>query len=299
VLGCGRIAVFGDYLYMTVRQTDLVFAQVVDGCTAAAVPRGAAGIANPDYSPGFRLGAGFALTPCNSIRASYMWWDSGTTSSIAAPDGLFIRSQLAFPATQNCAADSGAASVRYDHDLRIADLEFKSIVAQRCNSHIGAIVGVRYAHLEQDLVSDFSILGDTNVTTGITFDGIGPRLGVEGEVYGRGGLFGYGRGLVSFLVGSFSADFTQSNNFVGVQAQTTYDNDRIVPMLDLELGDGWMSQGGCVVVRVGYMYQAWFNTVTTPSLINAIGANNFTTNGDNLQDCLTFDGLTARVEFRF
>lgn len=300
LFGCGRIAIFADYLYLTVRGTDLAFAQPRDGCTSLAVPRGAVGTADPDFNSGYRVGAGFALSPCNSIRVSYLSFESTTNSSITAPDGLFIHSLLTFPTTQSCAADSvGAASAKFDHDLRQVDLEFKSIFASSCRASLGYIVGVRYAHLEQGLTSNFIILGDTAVDTSIKFDGVGPRLGVEGEVYGGGGFFGYGRGLANFLVGHFSASFAQTNVFAGTQAQTSYDNDRVVPVFDLELGVGWQSQGGNLVVRVGYLIEAWCNTVTTPDFIEGVRASNFTTNGGNLRDWMTFDGLTARVEVRF
>jgi len=39
--------------------------------------------------------------------------------------------------------------------------------------------------------------------------------------------------------------------------------------------------------------------VTTPDFIHGVQTNNFTTNGNNLQNTLSFDGLTARIAFHF
>ena len=67
-------------------------------------------------------------------------------------------------------------------------------------------------------------------------------------------------------------------------------------MLDLELGVGWTSCGGRLHLAAGYLFSAWLNTLQTDEWIDAVNANRFTDVGD---DTMTFDGLTARAEYRF
>ena len=76
---------------------------------------------------------------------------------------------------------------------------------------------------------------------------------------------------------------------------TSWQAGRVVPVLDLELGAGWTSPGGCLRLSAGYLVSAWFNTVTTEDFIRAVQANDFVDLGDNL----TFDGLRANAEWRF
>jgi hypothetical protein len=161
------------------------------------------------------------------------------------------------------------------------------------------LIGARYAHLEQDFRGDFSILGATTVTTNIEFDGVGPRIGMEGECHAKYGFFVFGRGFANFLVGEFKANYLQTNVFAGVQANTSIEDSRIVPNFDLELGVGWQSRNGRFRIMGGYYLSCWFNTLTTPSFIQGVQNSNFTTNGDNFRDRLLFDGLMARLEVRF
>jgi hypothetical protein len=141
--------------------------------------------------------------------------------------------------------------------------------------------------------------GDTLVSTHINFDGVGPRIGLDGSVKCSHGLYLYGRGTANFLAGHFGADFTQINSFAGNQGFIDYTDDRVVTILELELGVGWTNAKRNVHVMVGYYLAAWFDAVTTNDFITAVGANNFTTNGNNLENTITLDGLMARVEFRF
>src|SRR5262249_50794406 len=151
--------------------------------------------------------------PCSSIRASFTWFDNGTHGHLEAPDGSFIHSLVVAPNTTTCDMTSLAATAALDIGFKLADVDFRHIFCQGPHCAISWVAGIRYAHLNQDFSSDFSILGTTNVTTHINFDGVGPRVGLEGE-YGLGrGFLVYGRGIVNLLAGHFGADFLQQNTF--------------------------------------------------------------------------------------
>ncbi len=296
-----RCMVFGDFLYLQARGADVPFAQPFDGVNPLSVPKGTVGVADPDYAPGFRVGAGFALGKSGQegIFVSYSRYESNTDASIDAPTGLVLRSFAVFPSTLNAAADSLRASARYDIDFHVADADYRKVFCVTDTYRMYWLAGSRFAHLDQDLRGTFSILGKTTVNSSINFDGFGPRLGLGGECLCGHGFYMYGSGVANILFGHFGASYLQRNVFAGTQARTDIGDDRIVPNLELELGMGWTSPSGCLSLRSGYLVSTYCNTMTTNSLIQGVRASNFTTNGDNFRDTLTFDGFTTRIEMRY
>jgi hypothetical protein len=298
--GDHRTGAFADLLYWRVRGTDVIYGQPRDGIGVLSVPRGEQGIVEPDYAVGFRVGGEFALGECSSIEASYLWWQNQSHSHLEAPAGTVIQSALTLPQTANAAADSLSANANTSFTLQVVDGVFKHTL---CTDHshyaVNWLAGARFAHLSEELHGDFTILGATAVDTHINFDGAGPRVGLEGELVGRGGLMVFGRGAANLLAGHFGAEYLQQNIFAGVQGVTNYRSDRIVPVLELELGVGWVSPGGNIRASAGYYVAGWFNSFTTPDLIQGVQTSNFTTNGNNLRDTITFDGVMARLEIRF
>jgi hypothetical protein len=290
---------YGEIMYLTVRGADVPFAQPFDGVNALAVPRGAVGVADNDYNIGYRVGGGITLGDDAMFTASFARYESTTNAAIDVPTGLVIRSLLTFPTTANAASDSLHATARYDIDFTQVDADYRKIFYCSGDSMLYWLAGARYAHLQQDLLGTFSILGTTTVTSSINFDGGGPRLGAGGQQKFGCGFFAYGEGVVNLLAGHFGASYVQRNVFAGTQASTSVDDDRIVPVLDLQLGVGWTSPNGAISVRLGYQISSWFNTLTTTSLVEGVRNTNYTTNGDNFRDTLTFDGVVGRVELRY
>jgi hypothetical protein len=228
------------------------------------------------------------------------WWESQDSHGITAPNGTFIQSYLTLPGIQSAAADSAAASGTLGLQLLSGDIAYTHLLCgiPECFA-VHWLVGGRYAYLRENLDSTFTILGQTNVATHINFDGGGPRVGLEGEVFAKCGLSVYGRGTVDLLAGHWGATYSQNNAFAGNQGLTNFSSDRVVPVLELQLGVSWTSPKGHVLVRAGYEVDAWFNSVTTPGFIQSVQNSNFTTNGNNLRDTITFDGVVGHLEFRF
>jgi hypothetical protein len=289
---------FVDFLYLSPKGVDVPFAQPRNSATLFSVPVGRVGVASPDYQPGYRVGMAFELDPTATLECTYSHQENGKHSSIVAPPGAFIQSLLTFPNTPNVASDSHAASADYKIDFHLADVDFTDCLFSGKNGCIRYLLGGRFAHLGQKFDADYTIDGSTVVTTDVKFDGGGPRAGLEGERH-FGHFLVYAKGVGNLLAGRFRASFDQRNALVGEQANTSLKSDRVVPILEMELGLGWASPNGKVRVTGGYYVSGWFNTVTTPDWIQSVNATNFTTNGNNLRDSLTFDGLAARLEFRF
>jgi hypothetical protein len=298
--GNGRLSVFADYLYWTVHGGDVPYAQAFDGIDPAlSVPRGQVGVVAPQFQSGFRIGGGVSLDGCSAIVGTYTYFNTDRSTQIAAGPGNVLHNFLVFPNTINSAVDSVTASADYHIQLQMADLDYRrAFVSTDCLT-INWLVGLRYAHLEQDLVNTFQVTGSTTVDSHIGFDGIGPRAGLQGEYRCKSGLFCYANGIFDVLFGQFRGNYTEQNVFTGIVGQTGITANRAVPILEMELGVGWQNESGCIRVSAGYYIGAWCNVMTTTSLASAVANVNFTTNGNNFRDNLVFDGLVARFEFRY
>jgi hypothetical protein len=300
---CGRpwyIYGFGDYMYLQPRSADVPFGEILTAANPLAAPKGEVGVADPDYSTGFRVGLGGSCdNGCTIFEASYMWFNSHTDASMMADTPTAIRALTTFPGTLNVAADSNFADASYDIDFQFGDLNVKRALCRGPDHNLYLVLGGRYANLQQDFLANYNVLGVTTVTTDIVFDGVGPRAGLQGDYRFKKGFFMFGSGALNLIFGEFEANYLQTNAFAGTQAEVRFGDDRIVPVLELELGGGWASPKGRVRVSGGYYAGIWFNTMTTNGLIQGIQNANFTTNGDNLSETLSFDGMFGRVEFRY
>jgi len=170
-------------------------------------------------------------------------------------------------------------------------------------SVVNWLVGARFTQLEQDFRSVF---GDPDplqdVVTNVEFEGGGLRLGIDGERHHPcHGFLIYGRSVMNLLAGEFNASYAQFEE--GIDPEIVLANwraGRVVPIWELELGAGWQSPCGHFRFTAGYMFNVWFNTLTTSSWIRSVQQNNFAGQADAMSyDTLTFYGLTARAEYRF
>lgn len=294
---CGhRCGVFADILYLTARNVDMPYAIPHDGIDPdIAVPVGPVGTANPGYEIGYRVGYNHAISSCSSLMATFTWYESDANSSIATNAPNVIHSLVTHPNTLSAATNSQLATARYDIDFQLADIDYRQLYSGGPYHEVNWLVGVRYGHLEQDFRSEQTInVGTTSVDTGVDFDGVGVRFGLEGERSSRcNGLMVYGRGLVNFLSGRFNAEYVQFDTFALTQAATSFKDDRVVPVLEYELGVGWTSASGNVRVRAGYYMAAWYNALTTGTWVQAVQAEQFV----DVNDTITFDGLVGRIEY--
>lgn len=298
--GTGRCwSLYADFLYMTVRGENVPFAQIRDDVGPLAVPRGPVGYVDPHHTPGFRLGAARQLNDQNELHARFSWWQTGADSHFEVPAGdpFVIHALTTFPTTINAAADSLTADAHLDIQHYIVDVDLKRMLCDSDSSILNLVLGVRYAHLDQDFQATYSLLGTTDVTSRIDFDGFGPRLGLDGSFGQR--VFVYGRSDVSLLFGHFGANYLQENVFSGVQAQTQVGDDRVVPVWETELGVGWRSRSGRLELTAGYTAAFWFNTMTTSSWIEGVQQSAFSSSGDSQRESLTFDGFFLRCGFNF
>lgn len=296
-----RFGIFGDFLYLSPRDANIPFAVPQDGIGfAGATPMGQVATVDPQFAWGFRFGAFFALGPGAKIRGTYTWYENSADASVSATPPLVINPLVMYPGTFNAGFTAQEASANSDIKFQFIDLDYE-VVSMTCDDFwVGYIVGARYGQLDQTFNATFPFAqpdGTTTVNSSINFDGIGVRGGVQGErmMFPRHGFRVYGHGILSLMAGQFTSTYVQQNQFNGVEVNTGFSDDRIVPVVDLEAGLAWVSPRNHFRISGGYMVSAWYNTVTTPAFIQGVQQQDFT----SVKDRMTFDGLVARAEFQY
>jgi hypothetical protein len=208
-----------------------------------------------------------------------------------------IRALVLHPGTAAADADFLQARGGAGIDFDLIDLDYRGTFV--CDEHyvLDYLIGLRFAALQQDFNATFTnAVTVERLATDMAFDGLGIRVGLDGERRStRTGLLVYARGAASFVSGRFRGHYTQNDNILGTLVSTGWRGDRIVPILDMELGVGWTGPREHFRVAIGYALAAWYNTVMIDEFIQAVQANSFL----GLGDTLTFDGLVGRAEIRF
>ncbi len=298
---CHCVSVWGEYLFLRPRNAEVAYAVPIDGPiipppTANPIQIGRIGMTDPDYSSGLRFGVGYVLDGCSSISAQYTWLESNTVDSVETQAPNVLRSLVSHPGTLTAAQDflSAEASQRIRFDW--LDVDYRRVLDNSCNRQVTFLVGTRMGQYNQDFAANYTASGTESVSTEIDFYGAGLRLGLEGELYSNSRRWNvYGKTAGSLVAGSFTADYRQNQSFDPQVVDATWKAERIVPMLDLELGAGWQSRCGTWRISGGYLVSAWFNTVKTDEWIKSVQSNNFV----GLSGATTFDGLVLRAEGRF
>lgn len=292
-------SIFIDPLAMSARDQDVVYAVQVDGnAPANMVPMGDASVADNEYQPGVRVGATFAFSESASLVTSFIWWESEDEGSIVADAGagLQLQTTLLHPNTLNAGTPAARADAEYDMEFILADVAFRSEWRSSPLYAINYQAGVRYAGLEQKLDVEYSLMPtDTTVRTDIDFDGIGVQFGLDAERWiGRRGVSLYARGLASFIAGEFRSNYYQASPFQ-TEADLSWEDDRVISILEYELGTAWTCCNNRMKFSAGYVMAAWLNTVSTDDFVQAVQAGDYA----DVSDTLLFDGLVGRIEWRY
>ncbi|MGI9458040.1 MAG: Lpg1974 family pore-forming outer membrane protein, partial [Aeoliella sp.] len=261
-------------------------------------------IVDPGYEPGFRVGGGYAWSCVSELMGTYTRYESDASSSlmVAPPSPNVILPLVFHPATLAAGSVFTTASARSNVTLNMVDIDYRRTLADNW-LRTSYFVGGRYVNMDQSFSARFTggvAPGPSmqNVATQVDFNGGGIRMGLTADLATpQSGFFGYANGFASFIAGEFQSSFRQTDGAAMpiVVATTSRTDDRVVPILDIELGVGWQSQSGAWRFTAGYLFSAWFNVVSTDEFIRAAHTAQF----GSLSDTLTFDGLSTRVDWRF
>jgi hypothetical protein len=307
------VRVFADHLYLRPRDAEVSYAVEVNSNaqvapnarTAVPIQTSPIDVLDPDFSMGLRFGFGVCLDDSSEIVTRYTWFESGTSNGIerGPHDIRQIDPMAIHPSVRDAITGTAAAAGRQDVDFDLLDLDYRRYLVEGGPSSLNYVVGLRWGKLQQDFAARYtddlaSAFSDIEVDASTDFEGLGLRLGLEGERYFcRLPVMLYMKGLASLMVGEADAYYrqtVQNNSYYGID--TGWSAGRIVPTFDLELGGGlYRCCKGHVQVSAGYVFSAWTNVVKTEDWVRGVQTNNF----DDLGDTITFDGLVARIEARF
>lgn len=299
-----RSGVFGEFLYWKASGADTSFGVIQDGIgPPGTVPLGEVGVLQADYQPSFRTGAALALNCNSSVSLAVTKYESNTNCSLFAPAPLVIQPLVTFPGTVNAGFTAQFATADSSLELDMLDIEYRAVLLSCSRYYLNFMVGIRYAELDQSFGAVFPFAppdGTTFIATELDFEGGGMRIGLDGErfLWPRLGVSVYGKGSAGALGGEFSGNYVQFNQFNGIESLVLWDDERLVPMADLELGLRWSSPRERLKLSAGYYMGIWSNVVTTAEWINGVQAYNFVDISNDAQDTLRFDGLVARAEVR-
>lgn len=293
-----RTGGFGEVLYLAPASADLIYAREQTGPNPNASPTGPLGISNIDAHAGFRAGLTYAFSDCCSLVASYSRWDGDTLSQIDANSPYVLDSLLIHPSTATTGAASLSATADQQINFQVVDAMFRKAYKTTGQGVLNWNGGLRYGNLEQGLIGTQTVsvaTGLTTVTTDVDFSGWGIIGGLDGARKARDtGFLVYGKTFGSLLAGNWSADYTQVNQFGGGVIANTYEDFRITPVVDAELGVGWQSAEGHLQLSAGYLFSTWFNAVNNRDYIQSVRSGNLL----ELYESVSFTGLTGRIELR-
>lgn len=303
--------IVGEYLYLRPTNAEVTYAQVVDATTG--VPFGRTGVSTPYYDTGFRVSAAAALGDCAAIGVSYTYFDTTVNSRLDAdenplgnvyPDSIVSSLVLHPLATPIVSPNGEFATASETIRFHLADVDYKAALVSGPRYCANLVVGARFLSLDQHFDSSVNIdATDSDLMyTNVRFEGGGVRLGLEGERQSPStGFLVYGKGSASFVGGTARADYSQFNTDPGgaYLVDTAWKSNRVITMLDFEVGAGWASVDGRIRVTGGYMVSGWYNTVKLDRYIKAVQDGNPTLLDSPTENALAFDGLVFRTEVRF
>ena len=264
------------------------------------VQAGPTAVMNPEFSSGFRVGVERAIDECSEFAATYTYYrDENTNGTAAAPDSLQSlvlppESAVGFPP-----ANTGFTSA-IAHEItkfQYVDLDYRHNLWGCDCTCVNYFIGMRYAQLEQEFDSVFTDAFVGGMATAINFDGVGLRVGLDGERAFRGGFYTTAKFDANFIGGEFEANYAYAtNNPAAIPLTTSWNEVCFTAILEAEVAVGWQSANGRIRATVGYLVTDWCNAVKPAEYINAVQQNSFHGGNQLGTTLLVFDGLTGHVE---
>jgi hypothetical protein len=297
-----RYFVFGEALLLRPRNAEVAYAVPVDstviaGAGSPIVPIGPVRVADPDYTPGFRIGFGSVMGPRSAMAVTYTQYDRNTFDALSIGGGPgVVRSLVTHPNVLTAAGNGLDTAAILQTEFELLDVDYKGLWIAGPQTELAWVVGARYGNLEQHLAVGFApATGFEEVLAETEFDGGGIKLGLDGLRRSMTSqFFVYGKGSASFLAGDFRSRYQFNSPTLANNVDTSHKVGRVVTVLDLETGVGWQNFTGNLRFSMGYMFSSWLNTVKVDDFIQSVQQNNYV--GSRLSDSITFDGLTGKIE---
>jgi hypothetical protein len=256
------------------------------------------------YNSGTRAFFGYRCSCNEEIRFTY--WNYGAHSAqstgVANEDGTILYAgQLELNTTpgQRIEIESGLRANVYD-------IEYSKCCCNPCNSGnccppwtLKYSAGARIAEVDRhddNFLIDTDGSGARAALISADFIGAGPRVGLEGRRFFRGGHASvFARTNLSLLLGEYNIDETRRTPTTAPTLTEHYfdSHDRIIPVAEIELGGSWQVTQR-LNLSAGYLFQAWWDL----GAFEQIQGNVFLNPIDD-SNIMAFDGLFARLEYCF
>jgi len=76
--------------------------------------------------------------------------------------------------------------------------------------------------------------------------------------------------LGSLLHGKWTGAYRQTNQFGGGVIANVYEDNRVTPVAEFEVGLGWQSKTGGLRLTTGYLSSAWIDALSTRTYVDAV-----------------------------
>jgi len=260
----GHFYIFGDILYWTARQEGLEhYLGTIDASTAVTDT-----IINPEsitttdnhpftfeWKTGFRLGLGYELG-CNDWGVLAIWTHfNGNGHGHGASNPLSTDIQTA----------DGHWKLDYDvFDALVNGPRYFAWSRFSWNPFFGLSGALIKEKLHADL-NDITFVTDSITTEHFKFKGLGPKIGINADIYLGSHFSLYGSVAGTLLFGHFKNDLNESTVGVAGAVITKYTSQVRQLVADLEVGIRWNKQicfngfQSELELKLGLEHTHWFN----------------------------------------
>lgn len=250
-----------------------------------------------EFDPGVRVSVGYDFGRDNwdvFLRWTYQNTSvTNSTGSMAIPDGIdpvkvndpllaLIRS-----------ADTGKA--KWQNKLNVLDFEmgYDYFLSRQCS--LRPFMGIKAAWIDMHYQLDYNnfILNDSNfrISTKSDYWGVGPQVGMEGNLHIGWGFSIYGLTSAALVYGTYDSRFREADTG-GDSMTIKHDNftrQRAIAQIAIGVEWAWCFSGDYLLAfNLGWESQYWWNQY------EMIYADDTTFRGD-----LTYTGLDAGIRFDF
>ncbi len=290
---------YGELLYLRPGDANIVYAVQQTGIVANSSPTGPLGFTSVHEHLGYKVGLTSALTQKSSLYASFASWHGDNLSNITATGTDVLNSTMIHPSTATVGAASLAAQGRQRLGFNVVDAGLRHLYRASDCGVLNWNLGLRYGNLKQGMTASQTVSvpnGLTTVDANVKFHGFGIAGGLDGERRSvRTGWLAYGRVMGSLLAGNWKSTYRQSNQFNPGVIGNNFEEFRVSPVIDTELGFGWATSDDGFRITTGYLFSSWLHTINNRDYIQAVRDSRLF----GLDNSMTFSGLTFRTELRF
>ncbi|MCB1109821.1 MAG: MOMP family protein, partial [Chlamydiia bacterium] len=255
-----------------------------------------------EFDPGVRVSLGYDFGRRNwdiFLRWTYQYTDA--TDSAGSTDPA-----LRLVAVKDISQDAGRLTlsvadtgrVKWQNQLNVLDFEMGYDYFLSEHFSLRPFFGVKAAWLDMDYSVNYTNVistglnsRDTRVSSKTDFWGVGPMVGMGGNLHIGWGFSLYAQTSAAFVYGNYDSDFKQTDTleFNIVESHDSYTRQRAVGTIGVGVEWAWCFSGEYLLaLNLGWEGQYWWNQYELLFNIDK------SFSGD-----LTYTGLNAGIRFDF